>query len=341
MKIISEISELGQAAAALLAGDLVIFPTETVYGLGANALDATAVTKIFSTKGRPSDNPLICHLTSMEQIEQVSPEVSDLTYRLFSCYAPGPLTLILPKLPEIPSVVSAGLPTVGVRIPDHPITQEFLRLVGVPVAAPSANLSGKPSVTAADYANSDFADQPAVKYLIDGGRARIGIESTVLDVTGEQPTILRPGKITAEQIRRDLNIEVVYASGSAQTPRAPGMKYRHYAPEAPLFLVQGNSDEIAQCILQVLTDKNIYTGNVGLWLPKALMKEVKCKILAMRPNLNLTLADYGDMVEATKRLFAQLREFDLHNCNLIFAFEESESEAGHAYLNRLLKAAQS
>ena len=369
MKIISDSAAIDLAASALCDGQLVIFPTETVYGIGANAFCAEAVRKIFRAKGRPGDNPLICHLASTDQLSSVAVDIPEVAKRLFDFYAPGPITLILPKHPDIPEVVSAGLDTVGVRIPSHPLAFEFLRRAGVPVAAPSANISGKPSATVADYADSDFSKCADIAYLIDGGESEIGIESTVIDVTREIPVILRPGKITAEQIAKDLGIEVIYASDlgpnqnsgadsksvTESTPRAPGMKYRHYAPEAKMVLISGEADDAIESSLailrEVISDRAVDSSvevssadaqivkHLGLWVPESLAITIENAILKSHPHLRLEVASYRDVADAMKNLFRQLREFDRQGCDLIIAYAECESEHSRAYLNRLRKAA--
>ncbi|MDD2533331.1 MAG: L-threonylcarbamoyladenylate synthase [Eubacteriales bacterium] len=241
------------AAACLQAGGLVAFPTETVYGLGANALDPQAVAAIFTAKGRPGDNPLIVHVASIADILPLTTEMTPLAEALLASFSPGPLTLILPRSNLVPDLVTAGLDTVAVRIPAHPIARRLIELAGVPVAAPSANRSGKPSPTRAWHVQNDL--EGVIPYIIDGGACEYGLESTVLDLTGPVPIILRPGAISAEAI--DAAVESFLNSSKPQgvtqsaflqmksaspatidqhIPRSPGMKYRHYAPVARLII---------------------------------------------------------------------------------------------------------
>lgn len=231
------LEDITDAATALVRGDLVVFPTETVYGLGANAYSDEAVEKIFITKGRPSDNPLIVHVADVEDVTMVVQDIPDYARKLFSLW-PGPLTLVLQKVDRISLAATAGGETVGVRIPNHDGTREFLRACGVPVAAPSANISTRPSSTTLSHVLSDFADKPFVYGVFDGGASEVGIESTVVDCTGESPVILRPGVITAEVIEQACGLSVVFAHTLGDMPRAPGMKYKHYAPDARISLVE-------------------------------------------------------------------------------------------------------
>jgi L-threonylcarbamoyladenylate synthase len=227
------------SAQAIKRGDLVIFPTETVYGLGADATNVEAVKKIFVAKGRPIDNPLIVHIADLSQLSSVVENVSNDAKLLISKFWPGPLTIVLKKNSNIPNEVSAGLDTVGVRMPNNPIALDFLRACGCSVAAPSANISTKPSGTRLDHLLADFTSTDNIAFIIDGGESEIGIESTVVDMTSAEPTILRPGVITAEMIEKVLNKKVNFFGEKLDTeaPKSPGMKYRHYAPQAVVRLV--------------------------------------------------------------------------------------------------------
>ena len=221
-----------ECAEHLVSGEVVAFPTETVYGLGANAFDAGAVEKIFAAKGRPSDNPLICHVGDKALIKDIVSGITPLAQKLIDAFMPGPITVIMKKSDKIPSEVTAGLDTVGVRMPSDPVANEFLKDCNVPVAAPSANLSGTPSPT---NARSVMEDMDGYVYaVIDGGDSVFGLESTVVDATGEKPVILRPGAVTKADIEACANGEDAFAGTleAGQTPKAPGMKYRHYAPTA-------------------------------------------------------------------------------------------------------------
>ncbi len=236
---------LQPAAAALAAGQLVAFPTETVYGLGGDALDPAAIAAIFAVKGRPADNPLIVHVARPADLRPLTASCPPLAEALLAAFAPGPLTLILPKADAVPAVVTAGLQTIAVRIPAHPVARRLIELAGVPVAAPSANRSGRPSPTRGWHVIEDL--DGAIPYIIDAGDCEYGLESTVVDLTGPVPEILRPGAITAEQIRSVAGD--VTGIGTRQPvhavhpdkPRSPGMKYRHYAPRAELRIITGHS----------------------------------------------------------------------------------------------------
>lgn len=232
---ITDNKAIAEAARLLRAGNVVAFPTETVYGLGADAFNADAVAKVFIAKNRPSDNPLIVHLAMPEEFQRCA-FLSPRAERLIETLMPGPLTLVLPARPEIPSIVRAGLPTVAVRMPDHLVAQQLLHASG-PLVAPSANTSGRPSPTTAQHVLDDLSGRIAA--VLDGGVCRVGIESTVVDISGNVPILLRAGVIPTEAIAEVLGMEVIQSTSDAKIPRSPGMKYRHYAPNIPLRLVIG------------------------------------------------------------------------------------------------------
>jgi L-threonylcarbamoyladenylate synthase len=236
-------NQLQEAARILSQGGLVVFPTETVYGLGANGLDEQAVQKIFAAKGRPSDNPLILHIFDRSQLNEIVVRVPDVARTLIEAFWPGPLTLVFEKQPHVPTVVSAGLPTVAVRMPNNSIALELLREVGLPIAAPSANQSGRPSSTNVDHVIEDLEGK--VDAILDGGRSVIGIESTVLDVTTSPPTLLRPGVITKLQIEDVIGFSIQSSQESNQ-PKSPGMKYQHYQPNAKVYWRSGNETSIQE-----------------------------------------------------------------------------------------------
>ena len=255
-KIIHKHEELNEPAEILRNGGTVVFPTETVYGLGANALDPDAVKKIFIAKGRPSDNPLIVHIDNFEKIYELVEEVPENAKKLADAYWPGPMTLILKKKSVIPNEVSAGLATVGIRIPRDKIARRLIKLAGVPVAAPSANLSGSPSPTNFNHVMNDMYGR--VDVIIEGENAEVGLESTVIDVTGDIPTILRPGGITPEMIK-DVCGDVIVdkkidGANEGEKVKSPGMKYRHYSPKAEVYLV--DKEEIESKISEI-NDKKI------------------------------------------------------------------------------------
>ena len=236
------------AAKIIKAGGLVAIPTETVYGLGANGLDVDAVAKIFQAKGRPQDNPLILHISGPEQIELFCHHIPQKAYDLAERFWPGPLTIVLPARDNVPKRTTGGLSTVGVRCPDHNVTREIIRLSGVPIAAPSANISGKPSTTTAQHVLHDHDGR--IDAVVDGGSCRVGVESTIVDLTEERPRLLRPGGITPEQLLEVLGDLVVDKAVTAQIDKdevvkAPGMKYRHYAPSEPVVIVSGSREKAA------------------------------------------------------------------------------------------------
>lgn len=237
-----------EAAALLRSGETVAFPTETVYGLGADATNENAVAKIFTAKGRPQDNPLIAHVATKEQLKRLVDNIPPYAEKLMDLFSPGPITYILPTNGTCAENVTAGLSTVGVRIPDHPVARELLKTCDIPIAAPSANVSGKPSPTLADHVWEDL--QGKISGLLDGGATGVGVESTVLDCTQVIPIILRPGGVTKEQLEEVVGTVIVDPSlaNKNEKPKAPGMKYRHYSPEVPMWLVKGSVEKIQQLI---------------------------------------------------------------------------------------------
>lgn len=327
-----------KAAAALRGGELVAFPTETVYGLGANAFLDDAVAEIYRVKGRPQDNPLIVHLSALEDLHRVAVGVSGTALKLFQKFSPGPLTLILRRHPHVPSRVSAGRDTVAVRFPAHPLARKLISMAGVPVVAPSANLSGKPSPTRAWHVLADLEHK--VPYIIDGGPCRVGLESTVLDLSGEQAAILRPGAVTAEMIEKELGVHVLGAGiplKDSETPKAPGMKYRHYAPRAKVVILPVELTENAPFWEQMAGRE----GKIGLFLNSQLSSEIRSKLFQLQivhPDLLIELFDHG-AEGAAAGLFDFFRRMDEAGCSAVFVQSERESGEGAAYMNRLRKAA--
>jgi len=321
---------ISRAGEVLSSGGLVGIPTETVYGLAANAFDAEAVAKIFVAKGRPQDNPLIVHIASPEDLEVLVGEVSAAAKKLTAAFWPGPLTMIVPKPDSIPSEVSAGLSTIGVRCPSHPDARAIIRASGVPLAAPSANRSGRPSPTDFEHVREDLDGR--VDAILDGGVCTVGVESTVVDMTEEIPVLLRPGGITLRQLRDVLGeVEVDEAVTRALTPgrrvRAPGMKYRHYAPKAPVTILDGDVSEVAEYV------KNIPNAAVLCFEEEAEALRSCCKHLEV----------YGGKTDAdamAHALFAALRKFDTLAVDAIFARVPCAGDGMElAVINRLEKAA--
>lgn len=231
-------SNLAKASAIIRRGGVVAFPTETVYGLGADALNEKAVKKIFRLKGRPSDNPLIVHIAEKTDVGKLVQSIPQIAERLIDKFWPGPLTLVLFKNPSVPDATTAGLETIAIRMPDHEIARRLIKLSGAPIAAPSANRSGRPSPTSARMVRGDFGD---AVFVLDGGRAKIGLESTVLDCTGPRPVILRPGAVTKAMIEKATGLKVAARKAATLKHRSPGNRYRHYAPEAAVFVMKNHA----------------------------------------------------------------------------------------------------
>lgn len=345
-------------AKMLKQGKTVAFPTETVYGLGANALDPQGVKAIFKAKGRPSDNPLIVHVAYEKDLESLVEEITPLAAKLAKAFWPGPLTMILKKKSVIPASVTAGLDTVAVRIPSHPIARRLIALAGVPVAAPSANLSGKPSPTRGSHVIKDLDGR--VDGIIDGGMAMVGLESTVVDATGEHPVILRPGGITQEQVWAAVNLpekkqrtisKTILESAQTTAPLSPGMKYAHYAPEAPVLLVESSEEGIEEVIKGRAKLFQADGKRVGILcteetLRKAwplLWKDGDPEIQRVTPEgIRIVLMGSREKPETmAARLFDALRSFDDTDATVILAEAISEKSLGHAIMNRLLKASGS
>ncbi|MBQ7960361.1 MAG: threonylcarbamoyl-AMP synthase [Clostridia bacterium] len=321
------IEDLTAAAELIKHGETVIFPTETVYGLGANALDETAVAKIFEAKGRPSDNPLIVHVADFSKVQEIVAEIPENAKVLAEKFWPGPLTIIFKKKSIIPNGVSAGLETVGIRIPENKIAREFLNQCGVPVAAPSANVSGKPSPTTFNHVFEDMNGR--VSGIIRGGECSVGLESTVLDMTTEIPTVLRPGGVSLEQLKEVLG-EVLISSEVKKDdiPKAPGMKYKHYSPKASVYILKGNAKEM----LEFVTKRSAFGKVAFLGFDE------------MKDNLPngvefISLGSGENPTDAAQRLFDCLRECDKRGVREAYAPEIPDCGLWRAVKNRIYKAA--
>ena len=298
---------IAEAAGLIAAGEVVAFPTETVYGLGADGLQAEAVAKIFAAKGRPADNPLILHIADPEQIHALTTGLNANARALMETFWPGPLTIVVPRSSVVPDIVTAGLDTVAVRMPSHPVAAALIRAAGCPIAAPSANVSGKPSPTNAKDVAEDMTGKVAA--ILDGGSCGIGVESTVVDTTSPVPTILRPGGITREMLEDRLGaveIDPALNGDPALRPRAPGMKYRHYAPKAPLYLYEG--EQALEESLRRGHRAEIFSWGQG------------------KPDL-------------AEHLYELLRDFDRVSPDFIIGMGVDEKGLGLAVMNRLRKAA--
>ena len=326
---------LAEAAAVLREGGLVAFPTETVYGLGANALDETAARRIYEAKGRPSDNPLIAHIADFEALAPLTAEIPEAGRKLAEAFWPGPLTMVFKKSGVVPHGTTGGLETVAVRMPSDPVARELIRLAGVPRAAPSANTSGRPSPTRAEHVLQDMDGK--IEMIVDGGPVGIGVESTIVDVTEEIPTLLRPGAVTMEMLRSVVGETAVdpAITGPMRAdikPKAPGMKYRHYAPKADLTLVEGETDAVVSRINALAAEKLGAGQRVGIICTEETKDRYPAGILksiGMRAN------------EATvaHNLYAVLREFDDLEVDCIFSESFQTDDLGQAIMNRLNKAA--
>ncbi len=320
--------ELARCGQLLLEGQIVAFPTETVYGLGANALDDSAVAKIFAAKNRPADNPLIAHVSGTEMLHLAAGEISPTAQKLFELFWPGPLTVILPKAAGLSPLVTAGGDTVAVRCPDHPIAQALIKAAGVPIVAPSANLSGRPSPTDFETTAEDLKGKVAA--IIDGGACRIGVESTVLLPMGENHVrILRPGAVTPAMLESvgmqvDVDPNVLTPLDDSRPVLSPGMKHRHYAPKAPLTVVVGETAKVLSFL-------------------RARQKEgagILCFDGELTGENVLTYGPADDPAAQGHQLFAMLRQFDKMNVQTIFARKPATDDVGLAVYNRLLRAAE-
>ncbi len=312
-------------------GGLVAFPTETVYGLGASVFSDNALKNIYKAKGRPSDNPLIVHVASIADAEKVAEEIPENARKMFIKFAPGPFTLILKKRPEISHIVTAGLSTVGVRIPENEVCRKFLECAKVPVAAPSANISGKPSPTKAEHVIEDMNGK--IDAIIASGDSSVGVESTIIDMTADIPTILRPGKITIEDVisvcgaaRYDEHILKSLQEGEA--PKCPGMKYRHYAPDADVTVVEGEHNSVCDKIKELAAQEKKKGKKVG--------------VLAVTDegfDADLFLSTGATSEAFAKNLFGALRKFDEEKIDVVFAEFSFSDSYGMAVKNRLYKSA--
>lgn len=319
------------AAKIIQAGGLVAIPTETVYGLGANAMDAEAVAKIFLAKGRPQDNPLIIHISCAEELNLYCHDIPESAWLLASHFWPGPLTMVLPVRDCIPKQTTAGLNTVAVRCPKSEVTRALIRNAGVPIAAPSANLSGKPSTTTAEHVLNDYGTDGKIDAIIDGGPCEVGVESTIVDLTGKKPRLLRPGGVTPEELTAllgELEVDraVLGQISNDAVVRAPGMKYKHYAPSAEVYIISGSSEAAAAYIRRRFTD-----GDAVLCYKEELPLYEGCNPTA-----------YGsiqDIRTLSSGLFAALRALDRPEIKTIYARCPEGGGVAYAVGNRLKKAA--
>ena len=327
--------EIAMAGNILRSGGLVAFPTETVYGLGANGLDAQASAGIYDAKGRPSDNPLILHIADRAMLDMIAAEVPEMAEKLLAAFCPGPITLIMKRQAVVPLRITGGLDTVGIRMPDNDIARALIRSAGVPIAAPSANISGRPSPTTAQAVYRDM--QGRIPLILDGGPCRFGVESTIVDCTGEVAVVLRPGAITLEMLQEVLGqVRLDPALVGADTvPRAPGMKYTHYAPKAPLTLLEGEPDKMAVALRQQLCSLQAAGHIVGVI---ASQEAVASLVDILPQELLCVYGQQGDLRAIAANLYEALRSFDSKPADMLLAEGTSDAGLGLAVMNRLHKA---
>ena len=343
---------LADAARILREGGLVAFPTETVYGLGGNALDADASRKIYAAKGRPSDNPLIVHIARMEELEPLVTEIPESAKRLAEAYWPGPMTMILKKSGRIPAETSGGLDTVAIRMPADPVANALIRLAGVPVAAPSANTSGKPSPTTAEHVIEDMNGR--IDVILDGGAVQVGVESTIVDLSGDHPVLLRPGAVTVPMLEKilgpvELDPVLTKPLGPDVHPKAPGMKYRHYAPKAEMILVEAGDEGETEtdCDSPEETCGSMrVVKEISRLAEEAVRAGKRPGILATDETAPLyrtgevrSIGRRSDEASVAHNLFAVLREFDSIGVDIIYSEVFPEDDLGLAIMNRMNKAA--
>ncbi|MGN0718266.1 MAG: L-threonylcarbamoyladenylate synthase [Anaerovoracaceae bacterium] len=328
----TEPSDIRAAAAIIRDGGLVAFPTETVYGLGADGMNGEAAAKIYEAKGRPSDNPMIVHISSKNDLKKLTDHITQDMKTLMDAFWPGPLTMVVPALPSVPRVTTGGLSTVAVRMPNHPVALALIEASGLPIAAPSANASGRPSPTTGMHVLDDLNGR--IDAVIMGEPCQIGIESTVVDMTQDPPMILRPGKLTAEDLSRLLGKKVsmdpallvrpdIHRSGDSLMetdtefhPKSPGMKYKHYAPKAEMIIFEGEAEKVRLAIAEAKMERAERGEKVGI-----------------------ILYDDSRPEEAAHDFFAQLRAFDKSGVDVIFAAALKEDGVGFAVMNRMFKSA--
>jgi L-threonylcarbamoyladenylate synthase len=318
-----------KAAELLRQGGIVAIPTETVYGLAANALDEGAVNRIFKAKGRPQDNPLIVHICEFDEIYPLVRKVPPAAKALAETFWPGPLTLVLPRSDKIPNNVSAGLDTVAVRMPSHPVAWAIIKESGLPLAAPSANISGFPSPTAAQHVQDDMTGR--IDAIVDGGECEVGVESTVLSLTGEVPVLLRPGGVTLAQLesvlgRVEVNEAVLNPLKEGETAASPGMRHKHYAPKAEITVIKGSASQIAEYVAA-------HTGN-----DLAVLCFEGDEHLFTLPTV--TFGRENDAFSQARGLFGALRRLDELGAKQVFACCPSQEGVGLAVCNRLFRAAE-
>ena len=329
-------ADLEEAGRIIRSGGLVAFPTETVYGLGGNALDPLGSGKIYAAKGRPSDNPLIAHIADMDGLYEIAENVSDKAIAIAEKFWPGPITIVFNKKEIVPKKTTGGLDTVAVRMPSDKIANALIRVAGVPIAAPSANISGRPSPTKAEHCIEDLTGK--IEMIIDGGAVNIGVESTIVDATGDVITLLRPGAITVEMLKEvvgEVAIDPAILGPVAEgvKPKAPGMKYKHYAPKADLTIVTGDNDAVVSKIIELVSNETESCGIITTEENEQRFAEALDK--TGRKALIKIIGTREDEATVRHNLFAVLRDYDETDVKRIY----SEGFADMAIMNRLSKAA--
>ncbi|MBQ2283106.1 MAG: threonylcarbamoyl-AMP synthase [Agathobacter sp.] len=329
------LEEIQRAGKLLAEGELVAFPTETVYGLGGDALNPEAAGKIYAAKGRPSDNPLIVHIADVSDLRRIVTEVPPQAEKLAEAFWPGPLTMIFWKNDQVPCATTGGMDTVAVRMPNHPVALELIRQSGCLIAAPSANTSGRPSPTEAAHVAEDMDGR--IPMILDGGSVDIGIESTIIDLTESVPMVLRPGYITPEMLSEVLGESVILDPGivaedDTKKPKAPGMKYKHYAPKADMIIVDGSSEQVIKKINELAAE----AGKQGKKTAVIATEETKDQYQA---DVVLSMGSREDEDSIARHLYHILRECDELSVGSIYSECFSTPRIGQAIMNRLLKAA--
>jgi tRNA threonylcarbamoyl adenosine modification protein (Sua5/YciO/YrdC/YwlC family) len=331
-----------RAGALIAAGELVAFPTETVYGLGGDALDPEASGKIYAAKGRPSDNPLIVHIAEIKDLERVAETVPEEARRLADAFWPGPLTIIVRKNDRVPYATTGGMDTVAVRMPNHPVALALIRESGRLIAAPSANTSGRPSPTEAAHVAEDLTGK--IPMILDGGPVGIGIESTIIDLTEDQPMVLRPGYITPQMLSEVIGREVVIDPGilaldDTKRPKAPGMKYKHYAPKADMVIVEGDETGVITKIKELTAGQKVAGKHVAVIASDETKAQYSGTKDAGSADVILSMGSRTDEDSIARHLYHILRECDELGVDVIYSESFSTPRIGNAIMNRLLKAA--
>lgn len=322
---------LKRASKCIKNGGLVAFPTETVYGLGGDGLNPKAASRIYQAKGRPSDNPLILHINDQKMLKRIVSEITPMAKKIMTAFCPGPITIILPKSKIVPKTVTGGLDTIAIRMPDNDIARELIRLADTPIAAPSANISGRPSPTTAQAVYHDL--QGRIEFILDGGACEFGVESTIVDCTEEVPVILRPGAITKEMLEEIFPVVKIDGAivGENVIPKAPGMKYKHYAPKADMVLVEGAKEKMVQEILKIVQDYEAKNKSVGLLVSDEVADKLNHKYTFKYGSQN-------DLSQIASEIYEGLRYFDDKAIDIIVAEGTTNKGIGLAIMNRLHKA---